>query len=393
MIIYVDIDDTICYKRDKDSWEYDECIPYGDRIDKINKLYDAGDTIVYWTARGTLSGKDWRSVTEKQLNCWGAKYHKLLFGKPTYDLFIDDKNINSEVFFEVEKTTINRIDQTALQYSFLASALACGNPKGPWPKPKLVDYVRNENIFSGITYFTDKMLHLAPNITSDVKVAFLCEPKSFMPQIYEIIKLYEDHYDLIFTYDEDLLKRGEKYIFFPADVSVLDAKYYKIHSKSKLVSMIYSDKKQLPGHKLRFTIAEQLIPKIKFEDKIDLFGSGTGVFLENKADACIDYMFQLAIENSRVKNYYADKILDCFVTGCIPIYWGCPNIGDFFDERGILQFETASELKKILESLDEKKYNSMLKYAKINFEKALEYQSIDDWIYKKIKEKLGDKIV
>lgn len=293
----------------------------------------------------------------------------------------------------MSKCVINRIDRTAMQDTFLASALAAGNPKGPWPEPELVEYVRDQEYWDGITYFTDKMLHLAPMVKSKVKVAFLLEPKSFMPMIYNTIRQHEDHYDLIFTYDETLLNRGEKYVFMPADISTIDDKYYKIHKKDKLISMIYSDKKQLPGHKLRFVVAEQLIPKIKFEDKIDLFGSGTGVFLENKADACVDYMFQLAIENSRVKNYYADKILDCFVTGCIPVYWGCPNIGDFFDERGILQFETANELKEILESLDEKKYNSMLKYAKINFEKALECQSIDDYFYKIIRNKLGDKIV
>ena len=288
-----------------------------------------------------------------------------------------------------EKVTINRIDQTALQYSFLASALACGNPKGPWPKPKLVEYVRDQNPWNGITYFTDKMLQLVPQVKSDYKIAILQEPKSFMPLIYEAARKFEDHYDLIFTYDEDLLSRGEKYVFLPPDVSILDEKYYKIHSKNKLISMIYSHKKQLPGHKLRFAIAEKLIPKIGFSERIDLFGSGTGVYLQDKGDACVDYMFQIAIENSKVKNYYCDKILDCFVTGTIPIYWGCPNIGDFFDERGIIIFETAKELKDILLSINEEKYLSMLQYAKINFEKALEFQEIDDYLFLKVKEKLN----
>ena len=110
-----------------------------------------------------------------------------------------------------EKVIINRIDQTALEYSFQASALACGH-KGPWPKPKLVEYVRDQRSWEGITYFTDKMLQYAPAVNSKIKVAFLLEPKSFMPQIYEIIKSYEEHYDLIFTYDDELLNRGEKYV-------------------------------------------------------------------------------------------------------------------------------------------------------------------------------------
>ena len=71
-----------------------------DRIETINNLYDEGAHIVYWTARGTGSGIDWREVTVKQFEEWGVKYHDLKFGKPTYDLFIDDKNINSEEFFK-----------------------------------------------------------------------------------------------------------------------------------------------------------------------------------------------------------------------------------------------------------------------------------------------------
>ena len=50
--------------------------------------------IVYWTARGTQSGIDWREITEEQFKDWGVKYHDLQFEKPFYDLFIDDKNMN-----------------------------------------------------------------------------------------------------------------------------------------------------------------------------------------------------------------------------------------------------------------------------------------------------------
>lgn len=38
---------------------------------------------------------DWRELTEKQLKHWDVKYHDLKFGKPSYDLFIDDKNMNT----------------------------------------------------------------------------------------------------------------------------------------------------------------------------------------------------------------------------------------------------------------------------------------------------------
>lgn len=94
MIYFIDIDDTIC--RLDTPMDYESAKPITKAINKINSLYKDGHTIIFWTARGTLSGKDWRSLTEFQLSSWGIKYHELRFGKPYYDYFIDDKNINSE---------------------------------------------------------------------------------------------------------------------------------------------------------------------------------------------------------------------------------------------------------------------------------------------------------
>ena len=92
MIIYVDIDETICIT--PESRNYIDASPIEKNIKKINEMYDNGNKIVYWTARGTVSGINWREVTEKQFEEWGVKYHELHFGKPQYDLFIDDKNMN-----------------------------------------------------------------------------------------------------------------------------------------------------------------------------------------------------------------------------------------------------------------------------------------------------------
>jgi hypothetical protein len=98
MLIFVDIDDTICYRKDT-TLDYSKAFPYKERIEKINSLYDKGDTIVYWTARGTKTGIPWFHTTYKQLQEWGCKFHELRMGKPAYDLFIDDKNICSDTFF------------------------------------------------------------------------------------------------------------------------------------------------------------------------------------------------------------------------------------------------------------------------------------------------------
>lgn len=90
MNVYVDIDETICFY--DDDRDYNLAIPSFDNIAKINKLYDEGHHITYWTARGSVTKINWYSVTESQLKQWGAKYHNLIVGeKPAYDLLICDK--------------------------------------------------------------------------------------------------------------------------------------------------------------------------------------------------------------------------------------------------------------------------------------------------------------
>jgi hypothetical protein len=92
MLIYVDIDETIChFEESLSDLNYTKAIPNEDAINLVNQWYDEGHTIIYWTARGTITGKDWFDLTEQQLKTWGAKYHQLKMGKPAYDLIVCDK--------------------------------------------------------------------------------------------------------------------------------------------------------------------------------------------------------------------------------------------------------------------------------------------------------------
>lgn len=94
MLIYVDIDETICFT--PDSRDYSLAEPYLDKIQKINDLYNAGHKIIYWTARGRVTKIDWYDITKNQLDSWGAKYHQLdVETKPHYDLLICDKTLKS----------------------------------------------------------------------------------------------------------------------------------------------------------------------------------------------------------------------------------------------------------------------------------------------------------
>ena len=67
---------------------------------EINRLFDEGNEIHYWTARGSSSGKDHLPLTLKQLKQWGCKYTTANVGKPVYDVWIDDKAFNDEHYFD-----------------------------------------------------------------------------------------------------------------------------------------------------------------------------------------------------------------------------------------------------------------------------------------------------
>ena len=92
-----DIDGTICTNT---QGHYDQAEPYMDRIALMNRLYDAGHEVHYWTARGSGSGKDWTELTHQQLRDWGCKYTTLKLGKPSYDVWIDDKAFEAHLFFD-----------------------------------------------------------------------------------------------------------------------------------------------------------------------------------------------------------------------------------------------------------------------------------------------------
>ena len=96
MVIYVDIDDTIAdYDINDSKTDFHKARPISINIDKINKLYDEGNRIVYYTARASVNKEkreEFTTLTKKQLTLWGAKHHELSVGdKPAYDLLICDK--------------------------------------------------------------------------------------------------------------------------------------------------------------------------------------------------------------------------------------------------------------------------------------------------------------
>ena len=239
-----------------------------------------------------------------------------------------------------------------------------------------------------------------PIQTNKPIVARLLEHKGyFKNEYYDLILSNYEKFDVVLTFDKDLLEKLPNAKFTPPlfvthfnclpnplgippsksdliDTYELPDNAFQIYEKSKLVSAISSNKAFLPGHVKRLEFIESI------KNKVDLFGRGMGKELPSKLDGLRDYMFSVAIENVENDDYYfTEKLTECFLTGTIPIYHGCLNINKFFDMRGILYFNNKEELHEIIDNLSPEKYYSMLEYVKINFETCYKWPLNNDMFY------------
>lgn len=110
MIYCFDIDGTLCTNTNGD---YEKAKPFYEVITQVNRLFDEGHQIILYTARGSTTGIDWKELTEHQLKDWNVHYHELFMGKPTADVYIDDKAINSTDWknrdYQVHKSELTEI--------------------------------------------------------------------------------------------------------------------------------------------------------------------------------------------------------------------------------------------------------------------------------------------
>lgn len=229
-----------------------------------------------------------------------------------------------------------------------------------------------------IAVYTDNSLsRVNPNVNK--KICWLLESPSVSLYSHEWIAKNHNKFDIIFTNNKTLLDINDKFKFVPTGGCWIKSEDQYVYPKSKLVSIIASNKNWTDGHILRQKIVDE-IKRNKI--KVDLYGRGFNE-IKYKLDGLKDYMFSIVVENTKKDYYFTEKIIDCFVTGTIPIYWGCPSIGNYFDEKGVLVFNNIDELNKIVNGLSPELYNLKLEYARINFEKAKEYMIAEDYMYEK----------
>lgn len=229
-----------------------------------------------------------------------------------------------------------------------------------------------------IVFYTDHSLDQI-RARNQKTFAWLLESPDITSQSYKWIESNNEHFTYVLTHSKELLDRGENFVFSPTGGCWIKPEDQKIYEKTKLLSTIASQKRITRGHLLR----HQCIQKFR----IDVFGRGYKP-IPYKLEALKDHAFSLTIENTKKDYYFTEKLIDCFMTGTVPIYWGCPSIEKFFNTDGMILFDTIEELGEILKNISYEKYNTMIDAIKENFEKAKDYLIAEDYIFKKyIKEK------
>ena len=168
------------------------------------------------------------------------------------------------------------------------------------------------------------------------RFGLLTEPSAGRPFSAKSIS-HVNQFRVIFTHDPFLLSLNLNYRknYFGTSWVFQDADLVSAPPKSKIISMLTSNLSRLPGHKLRLSICKKMYNK---KCNVDIFGRNIpwGPFIQDRRDTLAPYLFNISIENCRRNNYFTEKLVDCFVTRTVPIYWGCPNISEFFNTDGMI---------------------------------------------------------
>ena len=242
--------------------------------------------------------------------------------------------------------------------------------------PKLVEW--DKTVHAGkVSIHIDHAIYDQDVDFSKYNIAWFAESSAIIPTLMESLKSQEhleylgNAYNLLLTHDKRYLTVHPKMRRAITNACPwIEPKDQQIYPKTKLVSMIVSNKVMCPGHQFRQKIRAQL------QGKVDLWGTGFNP-IADKVDALKDYMFSIAMENDNYPGIFCEKITDCFVTGTIPIYWGDPTIGEFFDERGIIRLTEDFDVSQLTPKL----YLSKMDAVKENFERTRVLPTAEDYIY------------
>jgi hypothetical protein len=203
----------------------------------------------------------------------------------------------------------------------------------------------------------------------------LVEPPHLRPENYEAAIESQNLYNYIFTYDRKTLAQLDpaKRRFYVLGGSSIAFDKWGITEKTKNVCMFYSGKNTTEGHKLRKQVIDHL------GAKIDVFGAGVGAPVPSKYDILKHYRYCIVIESGQADYYFTEKLIDPLSVGTIPIYWGCPSAGQWFQDTGI------TPLEWVLDDFDywttNERYDNLQTVIGFNMKRARKYAICEDWMY------------
>jgi hypothetical protein len=183
----------------------------------------------------------------------------------------------------------------------------------------------------------------------DLRIFLHTEPEDIIRGLEYFLFTHWEFFDYVLTFDENLLNSLPNAKKFTIAVPWINQAGFFVPMKKFQVSFIPGNKNNTMGHKLRHVIYRKQ-SNIKIPKK---FIPSLPYDKETRQKVLFDTCkYNIAIENSRHNNYFTEKILDCFLTRTVPIYWGCPNIGEYFNKNGIIQIEKEYDLYSVINNLD-----------------------------------------
>jgi hypothetical protein len=235
---------------------------------------------------------------------------------------------------------------------------------------------------SPVVYFDDFIFNYVDDNYSGPKYGWLGESSEI---IHHLIAAIEKHIDLfkikykkIFTNDKRLIdQHSDFFVYNPPASNMPWIKECQIYNKNLKCSFITSFKSSTSGHVKRLMLYRDLEHNPLFAGHI--YGRNCKP-LKDKLDGLRDYRFSIAMENTVYPKYYTEKILDCFATGTVPIYYGDRSIGEDFDLNGIIFLDDL----KSFDELTEEMYINMMPAIQNNFKKVMNLKTADDYIFDNI---------
>ncbi len=197
----------------------------------------------------------------------------------------------------------------------------------------------------------------------------IVEPAAIHRRHMRLARLFHRRFASILTCSPALLEAVPNAISLPFGTSWVPEWQTLTLQKSEDISLIASNKRDLEGHKLRHTLAEWAkdhAPNVR------LLGRAFEPF-EKKSDGLAPYRYSVIIENVREPGYFTEKLIDAFLCKTVPIYWGAPDIGSYFDADGMVICETLSELQDALAKTSRADYQDRATILAANQTKAVPY--------------------